>query len=60
MRGASPPLSHTCAVVVLYTRIVLEDGSCCYLSESSPSASAFKYMYVYRAGICSWYLKIVF
>ena len=41
MRGAKPPLSHMCAVVVLH--IVLEDGSSCYLSECTLSTSAFKY-----------------
>lgn len=41
MRGAIPPLSHTCAVMVFH--IVLEEGSGCYLSECTLSASAFKY-----------------
>jgi len=58
-RRAIPPLPHTCAVVVFH--IVLEKGSGRYLSESTLSASAFKYtvntqgicinMYVYRVGV---------
>jgi hypothetical protein len=59
MRGAIPPLSHTCVIVVFH--IVLEERIGCYLSQSTLSASASKYtrqpvgisksVFVYRAGM---------
>jgi len=51
MRGAKPPLSHTCAV------FVLEEWSGCYLSESIPSASAFKYTRI-PLGICLFIVPV--